>query len=189
MNVKHKPLKWKLGALAALFLVVLLPAGLLLNFYLPNHRVVRIVSADVLPYSQDKRAERHVTGVYQIFTEDPETRRQHVYHNEDTGWSFPWYFKFNSADIQSAATSIAGDASKDENYALITSYGWRVNLFSMFPNVTAIRRVPKDYVAVPWFNIAFFAVAAFVIGWMALLVRRWRRSRIAPPSAVNRVPS
>lgn len=173
-------------ALAAAAMIIMAPIGLALDFYLPSHRLVRVLNSDV--YLQGRGKKDRTTGVYQIFTEDPDTRRQHVYHNEDTGWGFPFYFKFNSADVQSTAASIATDASQDGNYALVTSYGWRVNLLSMFPNVTAIRRVPRGYVPVPWFNIAFFAALAAVTVWLAYLYRRWCRLRIAPPEAVRRIP-
>lgn len=189
MNLKNKPYRWKIGALAVAVLLLLLPVGLALNFYLPSQRVVRVLNPDVYFQNRGGKNAQAMSGVYQVFAEDPDTRKQRVYHNEDTGWGFPWYFKFNSADIQSAVTSIAADAGKDENYAVITSYGWRINMLSMFPNVTSIRKVPKDYAPVPWFNIVFFSVVAFVIGWIAFLVRRWRRARVAPPAAVNRVAS
>lgn len=172
--------------LAAAAVIVMAPIGLALDFYLPTYRLVRVLNSDV--YLQGRGKKDRTTGVYQIFTEDPDARRQHVYHNEDTGWGFPFYFKFNSADVQSTAASIASDASRDGNYALVTSYGWRVNLLSMFPNVTATRRVPRGYVSIPWFNIAFFTVLAAAIVWLAYLYRRWRHLRIAPPEAARRIP-
>jgi len=190
--VRQKSRKWWLAAIAA-GLLVATPVGLALNYVLPSKRVVRIVGADVLRYDPNDRMHRQTFGgggvardVYQIFTEDPETKKPYVYHNEDTRWSFPWYFKFGSADLQGEATSIAGDK---DNYAEITSYGWRIKMFSMFPNVTKIRRVDANHVPVPWFNIAFFGVLGFVALWIGYLLRRYRRSRIAPPAAVNRVPA
>jgi hypothetical protein len=190
---KTKSRKWWVAAALA-GLVAATPVALALSYVLPSKRVVRIVGADVLRYDPNDRMHRQTIGdggmardVYQIFTEDPETKKQHVYHNEDTRWSFPWYFKFGSADLQGTANSIAGD--REHNLAEITSYGWRIKMFSMFPNATSIKRVEPGHVSVPWFNITFLLVLLFVAGWATLLVRRYRRSRIAPPSAVNRVPS
>lgn len=165
--------------------LALVPAGLALNFYLPSQRLVRVLNSDVYLRGRDRSAR--VAGVYQIFTEDPDTKRQHVYHNEDTGWRFPFYFKFNSADLQSEAASIASGAAHDANYAVITSYGWRFNLLSIFPNAVSIRRASRDEAPVPWFNIAVLAALATGIAWVALRYRRWRRLWIAPPEAVRRV--
>ncbi|MCK2055272.1 DUF1523 family protein [Methylobacterium sp. 37f] len=173
-------------ALAAAAAIVLVPLGLVLDFYLPSHRVVRVLNSDVYLWGRGKN--ERATGVYQIFTEDPGTRRQHVYHNEDTGWGFPFYFKFDAADIQSAASSIAAESTQDSNYALITSYGWRVTLLSMFPNVTAIHRVQRSYVPVPWFNIAFITAFAAAIVWFAYFYCRWSHLRTAPPESVRRTP-
>lgn len=71
--------------------------------------------------------------VYYIYTaQDGEKVR--VFRNEDTRWSFPFYFKFDSADVQAKAKTLEfGGAA-----GAITSYGWRINMLSQFPNVTRI---------------------------------------------------
>ena len=43
-----------------------------------------------------------------------------VFRNEDTGWGWPFYFKFNAADVQAKAKSM----EFEKRLAIITSYGW-----------------------------------------------------------------
>ena len=110
-----------------------------------------------------------------INAEDVETQKPRVFHNEDTRWGFPWYFKFNSAELQAVAQSIANERGT----ALITYYGWRIKIFSILPNVTNIKRAAPDEVPpIPWLSLGF---AAAVIGGTALLgfwIRGvWKRRR------------
>lgn len=160
---------------AAVALIAVLPGAAFLHFYLPRHDVVRIVGVENRRVDMEGKplqgGDRPQTGrdVYMILAEDPVTKAPHVYRNEDTGWGFPFYFKFDSADEQAIASSIAGERGT----AIITKYGWRLNLFSMFPNAINIRRAEPDATVIPWFNIIFFAIAGGVLIWV---VRRARRT-------------
>ena len=157
-------------------LVVAAPPIAFLNYFLPHHAVLRVVGIQVkhvgtLPGGRD---------VYFINAEDIETKTPRVFHNEDTGWGFPWYFKFNSSDIQAAAQSIASE----QGTAAITFYGWRIQIFSMYPNVLKIRRAAPGTVIIPWFNIAFFTVVFGGGLWLALWIRGSRnRRRLAREAA------
>jgi hypothetical protein len=85
---------------------------------------------------------------------------------------FPWYFKFNSAELRAVAQSIAGERGT----APLTYYGWRIRIFSNVPNVTNINRsAPDEEPPIPWFNFGF---AAVVIGGTALL-GFWIRSGVS----------
>lgn len=55
-----------------------------------------------------------------------------MYRNEDTNSGFPFYFKFNSAEIQSEAQNLVGKT------CLIRYYGWRNKFFGLFPNIIKI---------------------------------------------------
>jgi uncharacterized protein DUF1523 len=167
----------RLRLILAFLIVLLLPVGAFLHYVLPRHDVVRIVNTEVRrvdastgkPNPDGDRAGSS-KDVYYIYAEDPETKKPHVYRNEDTGWGFPLYFKFNSADVQAVAASIAAE----KGTALITKYGWRIQLFSMFPNAISVRRWdPADSVT-PWFNIVFFTLVAAAVAYG---VFRWRRRR------------
>ena len=116
--------------------------------------------------------------MYFINTEDPITKEVMVYRNEDTGWSFPWYFKFDSADIQAKAQGYSRDA---EQLALIRYYGWRIKILSVFPNITAIEATKTRDEPFPWFNTVFFSVLALVVLFIAVFVKRRVKRRPQMP--------
>ena len=134
---------------------------------------------------QCQRDARHTADgptrdVYFINTEDPVTKEVMVYRNEDTGWSFPWYFKFDSADIQAKAQGYSRDANQ---LALIRYYGWRIKIFSVFPNITAIEATNSRDEPFPWFNTVFFSVLALLLIVIAIFIKR--RVKRRPQMPVN----
>lgn len=162
---------------ALLVLLLLSPIVAGLHYVLPSHEVVRITATDIRRIDErpDAQGRIRTRDVYYIFAERPETGAPRVFRNEDTGWGFPPYFKFNSADVQARAASAASERAT----ALVTYYGWRIQMFSVFPNAVSIRRVPADYTPVPWFNIVFLAGLAILVAWAWIAIARWRRRRAA----------
>ena len=161
-------------------LLPLMALGVFLHFYLPHKDVVRIVDTDV------KRMDVVSRDLVAEDTDRPYLRTRdvrfvnaawpdgvpRVYRNEETGWGFPWYFKFDSGNIQSEAQDLR---STKENpvWVEITNYGWRIELFSMFPNAVNVERVEgPDHFSFPWFNTVFLTMLAvlFFFIW-----RAWRR--------------
>lgn len=100
-----------------------------------------------------------------------------VYRNEDTGWGWPPYFKFDTKNLQTEAADLKSTKA-DPQWALIKHYGWRNEFFSIFPNGISIEPIsgPEAGKGIPWLNIAILVtLAALVWGiWV-----RWRRFRIA----------
>lgn len=100
-----------------------------------------------------------------------------VYRNEDTGWGWPPYFKFDTSNLQAEAADAksTGEAAK---YVAIKHYGWRNEFLSIFPNAISLRAVdgPNAAKGIPWLNI-FILVVFFAIAY-AIWVR-WRRFRMA----------
>jgi hypothetical protein len=146
-----------------------------LDYFLPHHAVLRIVGSETRRPFGSSKSDPATHDVFYIYAEDVETKKPRVFRNEDTGWGFPWYFKFNSGDLQAVAQSIAGERGT----ALFTYYGWRIQIFSAVPNVTNIKRAAPDEVPpMTWFNLGFTAV---VIGggiWFTLWIRGiWNRRR------------
>jgi hypothetical protein len=167
-----------LVTVAIVSLLAVLPGAALLHYALPQHDVVRIVSTEVRrvdldgkPRDQDSRGSSR--DVYYIFAEDVETKKPRVYRNEDTGWGFPPYLKFNSADEQAVASAIAAE----RGVAAITRYGWRIQLFSTFPNAVNVRRWNAEDPITPWFNIVFFAALAALAVYVGVRARRSRPAR------------
>jgi hypothetical protein len=103
-----------------------------------------------------------------------------VYRNEDTGWGWPPYFKFDTADLQAEAadTASTGDAPR---WVAIRHYGWRNTWLSIFPNALSMRPVPgPDTRLIPWFNIVFLTLLTILCLTIWRLWRNFRQARIDP---------
>lgn len=174
-----KPRRIFLGLAIAL----LIAAGPIafLDYVLPHHAVLRIVGTEVKRANQQMSSKRDVLrDIFYVYAEDINTKKPHVFRNEDTGWGFPWYFKFNSADIQAAAQSMAAE----RDTAVVTYYGWRIQIFSSMPNVTKLVRAGPDAWPIPWFNLAFFSAIIGGGAWLVLRIRGvWNRRRLAREAA------
>jgi len=102
-----------------------------------------------------------------------------VYRNEDTGFNWPPYFKFDSSNLQAEAQNAS--RQQDDQWYAITHYGIRSEFLSIYPNATNLKSVAgPDVRLIPWFNIIFLLVFfAFVWGiWVR--IRRFRENRIDP---------
>lgn len=143
-----------------------------LDYVLPEKTSAYVTGVEVKrvdkdgPISAENPADGPTHDAYFIYTSlsgpgTEQSDRVRVFLNEDTGWHWPPYFKFNSADVQAKAQAL----SKDNAEVTITSYGWRINMFSMFPNVLAIKAT-KD-VVVPVSLIR--SVVLFI--WFLLVVK------------------
>ncbi len=97
-----------------------------------------------------------------------------VYRNEDTGWNWPPYFKFDTANLYTDANDAISTKANPE-WVVVKHYGWRNEFMSIFPNAISIKPAPgPDYSPFPWLNIILLTIF-FAIVW-AIWVR-WRRFR------------
>lgn len=96
------------------------------------------------------------------------------YRNEDTGWGWPPYFKFDTYALQSKAQDLVSTA-ENPKWAVVTHYGWRNKLLTIFPNAVGVYQVASpDVRLVPWLNIVILSVLA---GMLFLLWRMWAQFR------------
>lgn len=103
-----------------------------------------------------------------------DTEGQMVYRNEDTGWIWPPYFKFDTRDLDGEAKNLTSTA-ENPKWVVVTHYGWRNRYLTIFPNAIGIRPVEgPDVTVIPWFNIFFFG---FLIVGLAFLRAAWRQFR------------
>ena len=100
-----------------------------------------------------------------------------VYRNQDTGWGWPFYFKFDTASLQTQADDAKSTASAPK-WMAVKHYGWRSELLSIFPNAISIREVAgPDVWIIPYFNIGLLVVLAALglylrAKWQQFVARR-----------------
>ncbi len=174
----------------------------LLHYVLPQHDVARITSTEVIrmDFSTFNRwfFAQSDSGNVELATRDirlihtvrrksfllgffrREAEGVMVYRNEDTGWIWPPYFKFDSSDLQAAANAAAADAGADQ-WVVITHYGWRNRFFTIYPNAIAVKEVEgPDVRVIPWFNIFFFGFVIFAYFFIRAMWRQFRERKIDP---------
>jgi len=104
-----------------------------------------------------------------------------VYRNEDTGWSWPPYFKFDTSNLQAEASDLKSNEAS-ARYVAIKHYGWRNEFLTIFPNAISVRPVdgPDVSKGIPWLNIFILTVFFAVVYGIWVRWRRFRRARIDP---------
>lgn len=106
-----------------------------------------------------------------------------VYRNEDTGWFWPPYFKWDSSTLQAEATNLKSDKANPQ-WVTITHYGWRMPIFSIFPNAVKIAPVEgPDVTLIPWLNIVILGFLVFVILMIRKMWLQFRERMVDPALA------
>jgi hypothetical protein len=166
------------------FLVIAAAYAAVLHYSLPSYDVVRIVGTDVVRMDVSRQTQ---TGQTETVTRDqmrintvtPEGRER-VYRNDDTDWSFPWYFKFDSADVSARAQNFVS-TKEDPSWVVVKHYGWRWPFMSWFPNAISIREATgPDEQVTSWFNITFVTVLTFALIALFRLVQMLIRRNVDP---------
>lgn len=104
-----------------------------------------------------------------------------VYRNEDTGWGWPPYFKFDTKNLQTEAADMKSTKAAPQ-WALIKHYGWRNEFLSIFPNGISITPIegPEVGKGIPWLNIFILLVFFAVVYGIWVRWRRFREANIDP---------
>lgn len=104
-----------------------------------------------------------------------------VYRNEDTGFGWPPYFKLDSSNLQAEAQGAISTRANPEWY-LLTHYGWRNEVFTIYPNAISLKPHPGPDVGkpLPWLNIVVLGTLALIISALYVRWRRFRMARIDP---------
>jgi len=188
--------------LIALRIILVAAVLTLFHYVLPQHDVAKVNSTEVIrmDFSSINRIfyAQSDSGNQELATRDLRlintTRKRTfllgfirrdaegvmVYRNEDTGWIWPPYFKFDSSDLQATASANLSQGGT-EQWVVITHYGWRNRFFTIYPNAIAIRPVDGPNVTIiPWFNIFFFALLIFAYFLSRAMWRQFRERKIDP---------
>ncbi|AFI05059.1 DUF1523 family protein [Helicobacter cetorum] len=137
------------------------------SYCMPHYRVGIISGMEVkrMDKSMPNKASKSLTrDVYFLQTYDPKDKKSvKVYRNEDTRFGFPFYFKFNSADISALAQSLINQQVE------VKYYGWRINLLDMFPNAISLK--PLEEISGVSKPIVSWILYALLLGGFILSVR------------------
>jgi hypothetical protein len=184
-------IKWVLRIVAVLFI------GAFLHYTLPQRDIVQIINtynkntpigANWMFYSIEDtgtgvettatiRDIRFIDAVYA----DGESVM--VYRNEDTGWFWPPYFKWDSSTLQAEAQNLKSDKTAPA-WVAITHYGWRMPIFSIFPNAVSVVPVAGPAVTlIPWVNIVILSFLAFIIFMLRRMWLQFRERMVDPAVA------
>lgn len=173
---------------AVLVLLVVVAAGIGLSYVLPRHAVVNINGHDVKRIDQSgavvdaRNPAKGVTrDVFFINASNLAEKEVYVFRNEDTRFGFPWYFKFDSAEVQARSQLIEAEENRNASpsYALVTYYGWRMPMFNLFPNAVDVRPWESAEPPFPVFNTVFLSVLALIVLVIWWKLWRWKRRRAA----------
>lgn len=163
--------------------VILIVVGGFLHYTLPQHDIVRVVNTyqerqdlndwtRIFWSSPDDQSGTLTNRDVQFISAIQTNGKPMVYRNEDTGWNWPPYFKFDTANLQAEAADLKS-TSEAPKWVAIKHYGWRIEFFSIYPNAISVRAVTDpDARIIPWLNIVILITLAAVF-W-AIYVR-WKR--------------
>lgn len=177
--------KWSLWATLILIL------GSFLHYTLPQHDIVRVVGTyqerqDLNDWTRifwsqpDDQAGTLVNRDVQFIQTVLPNGKPMVFRNEDTGWRWPPYFKFDTASLQTEADDLKSTAEAPK-WAIVTHYGWRNELISIFPNAVAIKPTTgPDVTVIPWFNIFFLIFLALILFLISRMWAQFRERTIDP---------
>lgn len=176
-------------------LVLVLAVGLILHKNLPRTAVVQITGTDVKRIDSSskeatatqegsKREKVVRTSDVRFINAVSRDGKVMVFKNEDTGWGWPPYFKFDSADLTAQAQAFSIDENKP--WVRVRYYGWRIRIFSMFPNVVSLKEVEKEYTHFPIFNTVFIVLLAVLVFFLRRKSKQlieWVRGLFKPRSS------
>lgn len=165
--------------------------AIFMHYTLPQHDIVRIVDTNEtrIDFGANRWFYANADAgagvndisrdVFFIATRRPNDRPM-VYRNEDTGWGWPPYFKFDTRDLQTEAADLVS-TSDEPRWVAVRHYGWRMNWLSVHPNALSVRPVEgPDARIIPWFNIVFLTLFGMAVWAIWARLRRFRANRIDP---------
>ncbi len=156
-----------------------------LHYTLPQHDVVRITDTyekrvnpgdNSLFWSNADTGERTDVAERDVFF--IQTFRANdkpmIYRNEDTGWGWPPYFKFDTSNLQAQASDMMSKKNAENaQWVVVRHYGWRNEFFSIYPNAVTIWAVEgPDVQIIPWVKIVILILLAALF-WA--IRARWKR--------------
>ncbi len=172
-------------------IVLILTVGGMLHYTLPQRDIVRItgtynrlttVGENSFFYATPDAGtgESTVTRDIRFIEAVRPNGRVIVFRNEDTGWVWPPYFKYDSSNLQAEASNLKSPADAPV-WVAVTHYGWRISWMSIYPNAVRLRVVDgPDTSLFPWVNIVILTALAFLLFMVRRMWLQFRERMIDP---------
>ncbi|MCE2738723.1 MAG: DUF1523 family protein [Cereibacter sp.] len=172
-------------------IVLVLTVGGMLHYTLPQRDIVRItgtynrlttVGENSFFYATPDAGtgESTVTRDIRFIEAVRPNGRVIVFRNEDTGWVWPPYFKYDSSNLQAEASNLKSPADAPV-WVAVTHYGWRISWMSIYPNAVRLRVVDgPDTSLFPWVNIVILTALAFLLFMVRRMWLQFRERMIDP---------
>jgi hypothetical protein len=175
-------------------IVLILIVGLFLHYTLPQRDVVQVINTynrvtqiggnwmfysieDTGTGAETTTSSRDIRFIDGVFDGGSTI----TYRNEDTGWFWPPYFKWDSSTLQAEATNAERQSGQ---WVAVTHYGWRLPIFSIFPNAVKITPVEgPDVRLIPWLNIVILGFLAFLLFMIRKMWLQFRERMVDPALA------
>ena len=164
-----RKVKWAIWIVVALFVAAFL------HYELPQHDIVRITNTynrlttvgteNAWAYASPDTgtAESTVTRDIRFIEAAFADGSVIVYRNEDTGWVWPPYFKYDSSNLQAEAGNLKSTVEAPK-WVSVTHYGWRFPFLSIYPNAVSVRAVAgPDVTIIPYVSIIILILLAFLV--------------------------
>jgi hypothetical protein len=178
-----------------IWIVLLLFVAAFLHYELPQHDIVRITNTynrlttvgteNAWAYSSPDTgtAESTTTRDIRFIEAAYADGSVIVYRNEDTGWVWPPYFKYDSSNLQAEAGNLKSTAEAPK-WVSVTHYGWRFPFLSIYPNAVSVRQVSgPDAQVIPYVNIVILLALAFLVFMLRRMWLQFRERMVDPAVA------
>lgn len=171
-------------------LALVLGAASVLHYVLPQRDVVRIIDAyekrqdfgwnRIFWASPDAGTSTQPTRDVRFIDTVRTNGKVMVYRNEDTNFAWPFYFKFDSSNVNAEAKNLISTQDAPI-WVAIRHYGWRIEYLTIYPNATSIKVIDSpDVRLIPWFNIVFLITAGLLMLGAFRLWQKFKAHRIDP---------
>lgn len=166
-----------LGVVVFMFLDYALPSKNTVRITNTYNRLTSVTSSNAIFYAaEDTGTVENAAGQRDVrFIETVRPNgKVFVYRNEDTGWIWPPYFKYDSANLHAEATNLKS-TSADPTWVSVTAYGWRIPWLTAYPNAISIDTLanPNERPR----NWGAMVICGILLALLFLIWRMWAQFR------------
>lgn len=145
-------------------LLIIITVGL--SYYLPAKEKVFLVGTEVKREMRKSRDGEKQKDVRYVVAREIPSGDTLMFRNEDIAW--PPYMKFDSGDLSGKVMNL--EEFRPDAVILVTYYGFRIPLLSLYPNITKVaeaKDLDSTVSILSWLVFIIFLVGA-ILGYIFL---------------------